>query len=562
MNDHNYGTGQDDDARERLWAYEDFTTAEENPGFDVTGAFASLGFLRAALRRTARVWCLTGVTGLLLGGVLFVVSPPSYTASASVMLTNNPDEDPLSAITTDQTLAESYAVAASAVRQLGLPETASQLDASYQVAIVTNEVLKITASAPSPAAAVSRTQAVSTGFLRFRANMLQSQEALQVKVLNRMVSNSQQHVDALRSQLANLRNQGTTGKQVDRVSKQLDSATAQAQSFKQTVQAQIADTQVSTGAQVNNSQVLDSARVLPHSRLKFLLYYMVTGLFGGLVLAMVLIVVRELVSDRMRRRDDVADALGVPVKLSVGPVGGGRFAFAAGSRGRAARRRNLSRLSAYLSHVLGTVRGRPSALVIVAIDNASRIAPAVVSLAAHCAKRDRRVIVADLVPGAPVACLLGASGPGVEPVRSAGHQFYAYVPNPDDVLSAGPLHPAAGRPRPASLPMMAPPDEELLSASRTADVILTIASLDPALGAEHLATWGSDAVAMVTAGLSHAARVYAVGEMLRLGKVRLLSAVLTDVDPGDESIGVPQEPPVSDPQLVPHNGSRPPVVSW
>lgn len=554
MSDHNYGTDQSDDARKRLWAYEDFTAAEEHPGFDVTGAFASLGFLRAALRRTARVWCLAGVAGLLLGAAAFAVEPPAYTASASVMLTNDPNEDPQTAITTDQTLAQSDGVAAAAVRQLGLAESASQFAASYTVTVVTNQVLQINASAASPGDAVTRTQAVATEFLRFRANMLQSQETLQAKMLNQMVSDSQRNLDTLTSQLANLKRQGAPGKQVDKLSKQVDNATAQAQSLQQTAQAEISGTQVSTASQIDNSQVLNQAAALTHSQMKFLLYYVVTGLFGGLVLAMAIVVIRELVSDRMRRRDDVADALGAPVKLSVGPVGAGRLAFAARPRARAARQQNLSRVSAHLRQVLGTVGQRPSALVIVAIDNARLIAPAVVSLAETYTEKDRRVVVADLVPGAPVARLLGMSGPGAKPVGSEGHRFYAYVPNPEDVVSTGPFRPAVG-------PAAAAPNEELLSASRTADVILTVADLDPAIGAEHLATWGSDAVAVVTAGLSHAARVHAAGEMLRLAGVRLLSAVLTDSDSGDESVGVPLEPPVVAPPVASPNGDRAPVVS-
>lgn len=554
MSEHDYGTGQGDEARERLWAYEDFTAAEEHPGFDVTGAFASLGFLRDALRRTARAWCLAGMLGLLLGGALFAAEPPAHTASASVMLTNSPDEDPLSAITTDQALAESHAVAALVVRQLSLPETAAQFMASYTVTVVTNQVLQINASGGSPGEAVRRTQATVTGFLRFRAGMLRSQEMLQAKVLNQMVSNSQQRLDALNSRLAALKEQGATRTQVDRLTKQVDTAAAQAQSLKQTVQAQISATQVSTAAQINNSQVLNPATALPHSRLKFLLYYMVTGLFGGLVLAMAIVVIRELVSDRMRRRDDVADALGAPVTLSVGSVGARRIAFAAGPRTRAARRQNLSRLSAHLRQVLATAGRRPSALLIVTIDNARLVAPAVVSLAESYAKKDRRVIVADLVPGAPVARLLGMNDPGSELVGREGRRFYAYVPNPENVVPAGLLRAVAEQ-------TAVPPEEELLSASRTADVILTVTDVDPALGAEHLATWASEAVAVVTAGLSHAARVYAVGEMLRLARVRLLSAVLTDSDSGDESVGVPQEPPVVAPSVAARNGARPPVVS-
>ena len=42
------------------------------------------------------------------------------------------------------------------------------------------------------------------------------------------------------------------------------------------------------------------------------------GLIAGLVLGLGIVVIRALLSDRLYRRDDVARALGAPVKLSVG----------------------------------------------------------------------------------------------------------------------------------------------------------------------------------------------------------------------------------------------------
>jgi hypothetical protein len=69
-------------------------------------------------------------------------------------------------------------------------------------------------------------------------------------------------------------------------------------------------------------------------------------------------------------------------------------------------------------------------------------------------------------------------------------------------------------------------------------VLLTLAALNPMLGAEHLATWASDVVVTVTAGQSTWTRVQAVGEMIRLAGTRLVSAVLIGADKTDESLGV------------------------
>ena len=71
---------------------------------------------------------------------------------------------------------------------------------------------------------------------------------------------------------------------------------------------------------MKGSVVLDAAAPLPHSRLKKLILDAALGLVVGLVLGVGIVVVRALVSDRLRRRDDVAQALGAPVTLSVGAV--------------------------------------------------------------------------------------------------------------------------------------------------------------------------------------------------------------------------------------------------
>ena len=51
------------------------------------------------------------------------------------------------------------------------------------------------------------------------------------------------------------------------------------------------------------------------------------------------------------------------------------------------------------------------------------------------------------------------------------------------------------------------------------DVVLTLATLDPSVGADHVARWATDAVVLVTAGRASSSRLRGVGEMLRLAGV-------------------------------------------
>ena len=81
-------------------------------------------------------------------------------------------------------------------------------------------------------------------------------------------------------------------------------------------------------------------------------------------------------------------------------------------------------------------------------------------------------------------------------------------------------------------------DEALIAACADADLLLSLAELDPAYGGEHLATWATEVVAVVTAGRSTALRIHGVGEMVRLAGVRLGSVIVVDADERDESVGL------------------------
>ena len=109
----------------------------------------------------------------------------------------------------------------------------------------------------------------------------------------------------------------------------------------------------------------------------------------GLALGMGMVVVRTIVSDRLRRRDDVATAMGVPVKLSVrartaepvaaGPPRAGRRAAPA-----------VRRITAYLRAALPRPLKGAAALAVVPVDDTQVAALSLVSLAVSCAQEGRR----------------------------------------------------------------------------------------------------------------------------------------------------------------------------
>jgi capsular polysaccharide biosynthesis protein len=512
------------DVRERLWAYEDFTTAEEHPPFNVAGSFVSLGFIAATIRRTRRFWLAWAVIGMVAGLAVYVKYPVSYSATVTVIVQPNPDEDAVSAMQTEIQLVESQTVAASTVKALGLTQSVSSLQDAYTATAVTNNIISITLSAPTGPDAVARANEIAKQYLSFRTSMLLAQQTKDVAADAAQVPAAQRQIASLQSQISQLNQQGVKGQQLTTLQNQLTTATSALPELEQTVTGLISQERSTTSSMIDGSQVLNTATLAHHSKLKGLIEYLLAGLIGGLAIGLGIVIVRELTSDRLRRRDDIAAALGGPVQLSVGPVGSGWLPL--GGPSAADRERNLRRLAAYLRSAASRPGQWKAMLAVVAVDNAHEVAAAVAMVAEGWVKDGGRVVITDLVPDAPVARLLsGETGP-----RSPLAVFTASA---DDLVPTGPFRSSA-----VPGPLAAEPLVDLVAAAKRADLLLTFAELDPAVGGEHLGTWTDTVVAVFTAGRSHAERAYAVGEMLRASGIPTIYGAVVDADKTDGSLGL------------------------
>ena len=179
-----------------------------------------------------------------------------------------------------------------------------------------------------------------------------------------------------------------------------------------------------------------------------------------------------------------------------------------------------------------------TALAVVPVDDPEVAALSLVSLAVSCAQEGRKVVVADLASGAPAARLLDTKAPGVRSVSVHDARLTLAVPDRGDVAPVGPLSRAPAEAQRSAF------TEAVSNACASADLLITLVTLDPSLGGENLPTWATSAVVVVTAGRSSWARIHAVGEMIRLAGTSLTSAVLVGADKTDESLGVTQHPGV------------------
>lgn len=512
----------DDDLPERLWALGEDTAPEGHPAADSAG-LVSLFYIKSELRRHAMLLCVLTVLGLLVGSGLYTKYPPSYTATTTVLLKAGPGQNPAVQIATDAALATSNGVAAAAVKQLGLAEPASSLQANYNVTVLTSETILFNVTAPTGAEALARASAITSNFLkvfdRYALIGLDQTEAQ----LNQQVAAAQARVDSINTQISQASGSPSPG-QLSGLRAQRTTATDALLTVQQYATDTLATTETGTAAEIHGSQVLDAATLQPHSHIKKAALYIVGGLFGGLAVGVVIVVLMALLTERLRRRDDISDALDAPLGVSVGVL---RRRGLHWGKASARMARDRSRVVEYLARCVPERQEETPALCVVAVDNAAEVSSLAVDLVRSCAASGRSVLVADLCAGAPTARALGASGPGLSSRPLDGVEVTVVVPAKDDIAPIGP--------RRVDGEIAA--DDELLAAFGRADLLLTVTGLDPAIGAEHLVTWGGDAVTIVTAGRSTATRLRAVSGMIQLSKIRWTSVVLIGADKADESLG-------------------------
>jgi capsular polysaccharide biosynthesis protein len=520
----NEGNGEPD----RLGPYYDFA-ATENRSTDFAPGLVSLGFITAALWRHARLLSVLAIVGLVLGVGAYKARPHQYQATATVLLTLSSYENSQTAPADNEAIAETRAVAGLAVKEFGLNQSVSSLLSSYTAVSGTDRLLTVTASAPSADQAVLRANAVASAFLRFRASELQDQQNLIQQSLEQQVNLTKQQLNSTNAQISRLSSQPASPAQQSQLGKLQTEQKIQEDTLGTEEGAATGNQTVTLSAltaALKNSQIL-SVVPLPHSKLKPLITYAALGLIVALALGFSIVVVRALVSDRLRRRDDIAYALDAPVKLSVGRL---RKRLLPGRKAK--REHDMKRVIAHLQGAVPRKANGPVGLAIVAVDNAPVVAQAVAALATSCASQGNQLVTVDLSEGAHLARLFGSKKPGTHPVNRGGVNFTMAVPDRDDPGPVGPL-PSVSAPAGSGRP-----GEEPVASYGAADLLLTLATLDPALGGDYLATWATNAVVMVSAGQSSAERIHGVGEMIRLAGLRLESVVLIDADKRDESLGL------------------------
>ncbi|HTZ07849.1 MAG TPA: hypothetical protein VMB72_02185 [Acidimicrobiales bacterium] len=474
------------------------------------GSFVSLRIVRSVARRHWRAAAAVALVGLVVGAGLHTVVPRKYAAESNLFLTEPATSDPAEAMANDVSLLQTRAVASGAMRILGVRHTTpSDFLKSYTGVAVSDAILSITYSAHSPGAAVSGASAVSRAFLAVRSRQLDLQTKVVVSDLQHQVDTLDQQVTQL-GQNINALGGSSSPSAADEIAglvNQRSEDSTQVSQLEGEIQQENLDATSVTGA----SEVLDPAAPIVVSTKKVIVMDGLSGLVGGLGVVLAFLVVAALLSDRVRSRAELAQVLGAPVESSVATLGG---------RGRSRLRRLLAKPDGEVRLVEHQLRrsmaGDPDvALAVVSVAAPEVAALAVANLAASMASEGWRVVMVDVARGRPLAALVGGQDrPLVRQSVEVRGSTVALVVG-DDRPDAG----ATGM---------------LLGGG---ELVLVLATLDPAVGAGFVARLARRAVAVVDVHRAGGRQVRSNAEMLVASGVLLCSAVAVDADPDDTSVG-------------------------
>jgi len=484
----------------------------------VLGPMIGLRSLMATIRHKRRVWLITGLVGLVVGASLHLVIPRKCTAVTDLYLVVPAGADPLQVMANNVSLLKTEVVAQQAITEDHLHVTPHTLLSDYTGLSISDNILSIKFSGPSQIEAVSGARAVARAFLAVQARELGLQTGALVSGLQSQISSLNVEIDGLNTKITNL-SDATPDTQSSSQLTDLVNQRGEDESQVSQLQAQVQQALLNEQSTDHANNVLDPAAVVPVSAKKVLLIDGLSGLVAGIAVGLVAVTVGALLSERPPDRSTVAETLGAPVELSMDRYRGPRV-LRRRRLYRRMRRPNPS-LRMIQRRLRGHLESAPgSALAVVSLESSEHAALAsepaalaVGALARALSLEGHRVVVVDAANNRPLASILGL------PTKPSA--MVTAVCPPVRVLVA-PEDPLQMAQKP-------PPDD--------ADVLLVLASLDAAFGAEHLAPWVTDAVMVLSSRGITLTRMEASREMLCEAGISLRSVILLGADPQDDSSG-------------------------
>lgn len=480
------------------------------------GPMIGVRSLLATIRRRRRVWLITGLVGLFVGASLHLVVPHKYSAVTDLYLAQPGGSDAPQTMANSVSLLQTEAVAqkAAALGQLHMSPRA--LLSHYSGLSLSGNLMSIKYSGSSQAEAVSGARDVARAFLAVQAQELRLQTDVLVRGLKSQITDANAGIANLNTTITNLSGAAPSEQTTNQLTTLVNQRSADSTQVTQ-LQAQVQQALLNQQTVENVSHVLDPAALVPVSTKKVILMDAASGLVFGLAVGVGAVIFSSLLSERAPGRSTVAETLGAPVELSLGPY----------HAPRVMRRRRLARQLADPSPSLrmierrlrGQLESAPgSAMAVVTVGAPEPAALAVGALALALSSEGHRVVVVDAADNRLLASILD--------LKSHPQTMETFeLPGVD----GPPLRVLVAPEDPAQMAQKPPPDD--------ADALLVLATLDASFGAEHLAPWVTDAVMILSPRGVSLARMGVSREMLHEAGISLRSVILLGSDPQDDSSG-------------------------
>lgn len=466
--------------------------------------------MKEAIKRRRWLWLTTGALGLLIGAG-FHLAVPSQVAALSNLYLLEPASAGSNGMGNDVSLLETNAVTEQAFKELDLPRNAP-LPGPYSATPLSDIILRVKAEAPNPGEAVAWANAVVKAFFIVRNAELGSQTNLLVNVLNEQEIRLNKQVSSLNNSIHALSvgpAGANTANQIGQLVNERSNDVAQVAQL----QGQAQQDLVAESTVVQGSRVIDPAVAIVTSKKKVFATDGLSGLVGGLAIGLGAVMFASAVSERPRRRSQIAGLLGAPVELSFA-------SFPAPALRRSSLRSAMRKPGPELRMIERRLRGHllsssPHSLAVVSMAANAAAAVSVSTLGLRLSGEGKNVLLVDMCDGRPLAKLFGVAQKG-------GSPKVVMVDNR------------------AITVLVAPADPGELSAAEIvagADVVLIVCSLDPALGSDHLTEWTTAAVVVMTAGKVTETAIEATAQMLCQADLAPRAAILLGVGREDESYG-------------------------
>ena len=527
--------------------------------------------LRDALARTWRIWVGSAIIGGVLGVMAVLGLPGSASASTTLLMVHaEPGE---TAMKTDLSLLQTRAVASRVLSDLGLQESPEALLSTVSVTPVNDQVLLLTVSGPDQASAVDRATSLVNHFLEFRAQQMRTIADGLIDGYKTRIADLKTQVDALTREYDRL----SSATKLDDVRASDILATRATLGNQITgMQNDVEEASLQTDAAITATHVIDAPRAQSPGLRRQLVLFAVSGALLAGALSVGVILFRALTSDRLRQRREVATALGVPVRVGVGPIPTpGFLSRRAGPvlsrvlprsrqvtsptsremvspeksvRWQRRPRRNLEALVQGLEFALPprftnghwpgsnrdgnrrpSNRSAPTTLGLAAVDRADTAAVVLRVAADRMAERGLVVLLVDL---SSVGVL--ANSPGLsDPADAASVTPRIYRPEGDPALSYGPR-------RSRRAPERSRDDlGELGTAWAEADVVLVLLEVDPGINLEIVQTWVNRIIPLVTAGRVNGELLSTISGLVTQAGLEMPFALLEGADRSDQTLGQP-----------------------